>query len=51
MERRDIMQKAVAMGDFGNAAILIHLFTRWHNQEGLEDIEIWILQNNMNIQK
>ena len=34
------------MGDFGNAAILIQLFTRWHHQGVLEDIEINI-QNNI----
>ena len=41
------------MGDFGNAAILIQLFTRWHHQGVLEDIEIYrtILQNYINIQK
>ena len=39
------------MGDFKNAAILINLFTRWHHQEVLEDIEIYrgILQNYINI--
>ena len=33
------------MGDFGNAAISIHLFTRWHHPWVLEDIEI--IQNNI----
>ena len=38
------------VGDFGNAAILIHLFTRWHHQWVLEDIEIYrtMLQNYRN---
>ena len=37
----------ITMGDFGNAAISIYFFTRWHHQEVLEDIEINrpILQN------
>ena len=47
------VQNCESMGDFGNAAILIHLFTRWHHQQVLKDIELYrsILQNYMNILK
>ena len=49
---RKYLEDINAMGDFKNAAILINLFTRWHHQEVLEDIEIYrgILQNYINIQ-
>ena len=44
---------APPMGDFGNGAILIQLFTRWHHQGVLEDIEIYrrILKNYIDNQK
>ena len=42
---------SIMMGDFENAIILIQLFSMWHHQEALEDIEIYrgIFQNYINI--